>query len=146
MYSTFQPSNNKNRMKVIIPTSQNQNLNNNQAQVSSSNEEPSSNISYYPGKIENDTKIKIISRGIGINEKEYDAITTSCIILKNLNTPPPLSYKCIKKIKEQIGGEWMVFVVPETEKNYDFYLSNVIGEKYLTFIYSGDEFHACKIH
>ena len=57
----------------------------------------------------------------------------------------PLSGLCIKKIKEKIGGEWYVFVCPESETNFDFYLSFVDGGKYLTFKYGINEYHVCSI-
>ena len=57
----------------------------------------------------------------------------------------PMSNMCIKKIKEKVRGEWYVFVCPEKETNFDFYLSFVEGGKFLTFKYGLNEFHVCGI-
>ena len=142
---SYHASNTKKRMKVCIPDSQ-QYHNHNQLQNPSDIVSDFSSISYYPGKDFNDSKIKIISKGKGINEKECNTITSICIEIKNSKISPPLSIKCVNKIKEKIGGEWLVFVCSENEKNYDFYLSYVKGAKYLIFSYAGYEFHVCDIH
>ena len=92
------------------------------------------------------SKIKLISRGIGLNEKEFDIIIESCIEIQDSKAALPLSIKCITKIKEQIGGEWFVFACPETEKNYDFYLSYTENQKFCIFKYSGNEYHVCNIN
>ena len=89
-------------------------------------------------------KIEVKSRGNGINDKEYNDITASCMEVQDKNIIP-MSSMCIKKIKEKINGEWYVFVCPEKETNYDFYLSYVEGGKYLTFKYGDNEFHVCSI-
>ena len=99
---------------------------------------------YTSSKI-NNSKIKLISRGNGINDNEYNIITSSCIKIQDSKAPLPLSIKCIQKIKEKIGGEWFVFVVPKSETNYDFYLSYAKGRKYLSFSYSGNIYYINKI-
>ena len=88
--------------------------------------------------------VEIISRGRGINDNEYQAITSACIEVKD-NGRIPLSGLCIKKIQEKIRGEWFAYVCPESETNFDFYLSFVDKGKYLTFKYAGNEFHICAI-
>ncbi len=90
------------------------------------------------------SKVQVISRGKGINDKEFNDITSSCIEVQDKKVIP-MSNMCIKKIKEKLRGEWYVFVVPEKETNYDFYLSFVDGGKYLTFKYDLNEFHVCGI-
>ena len=90
------------------------------------------------------SKVQVISRGNGINDKEFNDITSSCIEVQDKKIIP-MSNMCIKKIKEKLRGEWYVFVVPEKETNYDFYLSFVDGGKYLTFKYDLNEFHVCGI-
>ena len=90
------------------------------------------------------SKVQVISRGKGINDKEFNDITSSCIEVQDKKIIP-ISNMCIKKIKEKLRGEWYVFVVPEKETNYDFYLSFVDGGKYLTFKYDLNEFHVCGI-
>ena len=90
------------------------------------------------------SKVQVISRGNGINEKEFQDITNACIEVQDSRVIP-MSTKCINKIKEKVRGEWYVFVCPESEKNYDFYLSFVDRGKYITFRYGPNEFHACGI-
>ena len=80
-----------------------------------------------------------------INEKEYDIIVSTCIKIQDSKASPPLSIKCINKIKEKIGGEWLVFVRRESDKNYDFYLSRKKLDKSLSFIYSGNLYDICLI-
>ena len=96
----------------------------------------------YPGA--NNSKVQVISRGNGINEKEFQDITAACIEVQDKHILP-MSNMCIKKIKEKVRGEWYVFVCPEKETNFDFYLSFVDGGKYLTFKYGKNEFHVCGI-
>ena len=90
------------------------------------------------------SKVQVISRGNGINEKEFQDITNACIEVQDSRVIP-MSTKCINKIKEKVRGEWYVFVCPESEKNYDFYLSFVDRGKYITFRYGSNEFHVCGI-
>ena len=92
----------------------------------------------YTSSNTNNSKIKLISKGSGINQKEFDVIVSSCIKIQDSKTQPPFSIKCIQKIKEKIGGEWFVFVRPLSEKNYDFYISYVKSKKYLSFTYEGN--------
>ena len=96
----------------------------------------------YPGG--NNSRVQVISRGNGINEKEYQDITAACIEVQDKHVMP-MSNMCIKKIKEKVRGEWYVFVCPEKETNFDFYLSFVQGGKFLTFKYGLNEFHVCGI-
>ena len=96
----------------------------------------------YPGG--NNSRVQVISRGNGINEKEFQDITNACIEVQDKQVMP-MSNMCIKKIKEKVRGEWYVFVCPEKETNFDFYLSFVDGGKYLTFKYGLNEFHVCGI-
>ena len=96
----------------------------------------------YPGS--NNSKVQLVSRGNGINDKEFQDITSTCIELQDKHVVP-MAGMCTKKIKEKIRGEWYVFVCPESEKNYDFYLSFVDKGKYLTFKYGSNVFHVCGI-
>ena len=97
----------------------------------------------YPGT--NDSKVQVISRGNGINDMDYREITNSCVEVQD-SRAFPMSQRCIDKIKQKIRGEWYVFVCPESDTNYDFYLSFVDKGKYLTFKYNGNEFHVCGIN
>ncbi len=96
----------------------------------------------YPGT--NNSKVQVISRGNGINDIDYREITNACVEVQD-SRAFPMSQKCIDKIKQKIRGEWYVFVCPESDTNYDFYLSFVDKGKYLTFKYNGNEFHVCGI-
>ena len=90
------------------------------------------------------SNVQILSRGMGINDKECQDIIASCIEVYSKNLAP-ISNRCIQLIKEKIGGEWYIFVCPDSETNYDFYLSFVDGGKYITFKYGTNEFHVCGI-
>jgi hypothetical protein len=89
-------------------------------------------------------KIQVISRGNGISEKEFQDITNACIEVQD-SRAVPMANKCIQKIKQKVRGEWYVFVCPESEKNFDFFLSFVDGGKFVTFKYGPNEFHVCGI-
>ena len=109
-------------------------------------EQPTGLSTNYTSSNSINSKIKLISRGNGINENEYNIIVSSCIKIQDSKAALPLSIKCIKAIKDQIGGEWLVFVCPEIEKNYDFYISYVKKEKSLCFKYSGNEYYISRIN
>ena len=96
------------------------------------------------GKTSSPGNVEVVSRGNGINDKEYNDITSSCIEVNDKHIIP-MSTMCIKKIKEKLNGEWYVFVCPEKETNFDFYLSFVDGGRFLTFKYGKNEFHVCRI-
>ena len=91
-----------------------------------------------------ESKIQLLNKGCGIKYNEYKEIIHACVdtIDKNLY---PLSDNCIKDIKKRINGEWFVFVCPETENNYDFYLSDTNNEDYLSFEYKGNIFKVLQI-
>ena len=113
--------------------------------VRSSNEQSIGLSTNYTSSKPNNSKIKLISRGSEINDNEYNIIISICIKIQDSKASLPLSIKCIQKIKEKIGGEWFVFVVPKSETNYDFYLSCTKGRKYLSFSYSGNLYFINKI-
>ena len=91
-----------------------------------------------------DSKIKLLDRGRGINNDEYEVIIKACIESK-YNNLYQLSDYCLKKIKKKLNGEWFVFVSTEKEDNYDFYLSFIKDEKYLNFIYKDNQFQVCHL-
>ena len=91
-----------------------------------------------------DPRVQVISRGNGISESEYQAISSACIAAQDSRSPH-LSNVCIQKIKEKIRGEWYVFVCPESDTNYDFYLSYVDGGKFLTLKLGVNEYHIVEI-
>jgi hypothetical protein len=55
------------------------------------------------------SKIKLINKGRGINNSEYNAIISACIESQDKGLEP-LSNNSINKIKNIINGEWFVFV------------------------------------
>ena len=87
---------------------------------------------------------RLIGRGKGIDEKEYYAITHSAADALNAKEDP-LSNGIIKKIKSQIGGEWMVFASVEGLKGYDFSLSIVTGNDFLSFTIQNFRFQVCRL-
>ena len=87
---------------------------------------------------------RLIGRGRGIDEKEYYIITHSASEALNAKEDP-LSNGIIKKIKKQLGGEWMVFASVEGLKGYDFSLSIVTGDDFLSFIIQNFRFQVCRL-
>ena len=99
------------------------------------------------GRDPNQTDIpnfKLIGRGKGIDEKEYYVITHSASEALNAKEDP-LSNGIIKKIKQQLGGEWMVFASVEGLKGYDFSLSIVTGNDFLSFTIQNFRFQVCRL-
>ena len=62
---------------------------------------------------------KLIARGNSIDEKEFNVITHSAVDSLKAREDP-LSNGIIKRIKKEIGGEWIVFAYVEGLKGYDF--------------------------
>jgi hypothetical protein len=87
---------------------------------------------------------RLIGRGRGIDQKEYYVITHAASEALNAKEDP-LSNGIIKKIKEGLGGEWMVFASVEGLKGYDFSLSIVTGDDFLSFIIQNFRFQVCRL-
>jgi len=87
---------------------------------------------------------RLIGRGRGIDPKEYYVITHASADSLNAKEDP-LSNAIIKKIKQQLGGEWMVFASVEGLKGYDFSLSIVTGDDFLSFIIQNFRFQVCRL-
>ena len=87
---------------------------------------------------------KLIGRGKGIDEREYYVITHAASNALNAKEDP-LSNGIIKKIKADIGGEWMVFASVEGLKGYDFSLSIVTGNDFLSFTIQNFRFQVCRL-
>jgi hypothetical protein len=86
----------------------------------------------------------LTGRGTGIDEQEFYVITHSAadaLFAKE----DPLSNGIIKRIKNQIGGEWMVFASVEGLKGYDFSLSIVTGNDFLSFTIEKFRFQVCRL-
>ena len=87
---------------------------------------------------------KLIARGQGIDDNEYNAIITSATNAFNARMNP-LSTGTVSIIKQMIGGEWFVFVCPVGEQNYDFSLSVVTGGDFLSFYVDKFHFQVCRL-
>ena len=103
--------------------------------------------SYAPPPNPNQTDIpnfKLMSRGNGIDEREYYCITHAAADALN-KKEDPLSNGIIKRIKRDLGGEWMVFASIENLKGYDFSLSIVTGNDFLSFTIQNFRFQVCRL-
>ena len=99
----------------------------------------------YMNQNQNDIpNFRLIGRGRGIDEKEYYVITHSAADCLNAKEDP-LSNGIIKKIKNALGGEWMVFASVEGLKGYDFSLSIVTGNDFLSFTIQNFRFQVCRL-
>ena len=87
---------------------------------------------------------KLLARGQGIDNNEYNAIITSATSAFNARMNP-LSTGTVSIIKQMIGGEWFVFVCPVGEQNYDFSLSVVTGGDFLSFYVDRFHFQVCRL-
>ena len=86
----------------------------------------------------------LIGRGNGIDEKEFYVITHAAFDALNMKEDP-LSNGIIKRIKKDLGGEWMVFASCEGLKGYDFSLSIVTGNDFLSFTIRNFRFQVCRL-
>ena len=86
----------------------------------------------------------LISRGTGIDQREYYVITHSAADALN-KKEDPLSNGIIKRIKQDLGGEWMVFASIQDLKGYDFSLSIVTGNDFLSFLIDNFRFQVCRL-
>ncbi len=87
---------------------------------------------------------KLIGRGTGIDQREFSVITHSAADALN-RKEDPLSNGIIKRIKQELGGEWMVFASIHDLKGYDFSLSIVTGNDFLSFIIQNFRFQVCRL-
>ena len=87
---------------------------------------------------------KLISRGNGIDQREYYIITHAAADALKMKEDP-LSNGIIKRIKRDLGGEWMVFASIENLKGYDFSLSIVTGNDFLSFTIQNFRFQVCRL-
>ena len=87
---------------------------------------------------------KLYGRGKGIDDKEYYVITHASNDAFRAKEDP-LSNGIIKRIKRDLGGEWMVFASVEGLKGYDFSLSIVTGNDFLSFTIENFRFQVCRL-
>ena len=87
---------------------------------------------------------KLLGRGIGIDEKEFYIITHSAYdCLKRKQSP--LSDAIVKQVKKVLGGEWMCFAMLVDAKGFDFSLTVVTGNDFLSFIIDNLRFQVCRL-
>ena len=86
----------------------------------------------------------LISRGNGIDQREYYIITHAAYDALKMKEDP-LSNGIIKRIKKDLGGEWMVFASIQDLKGYDFSLSIVTGNDFLSFLIDNFRFQVCRL-
>ena len=87
---------------------------------------------------------RLISRGKGIDQKEYYDITHAANDALRAREDP-LSNGIIKRIKKSLGGEWMVLSSIKGLKGYDFTLSIVTGNDFLSFLIKNFHFQVCRL-
>ena len=99
------------------------------------------------GQMSNESDIpnfRLISRGNGIDQREFYVITHSAADALS-KKEDPLSNGIIKRIKKDLGGEWMVFASIQDLKGYDFSLSIVTGNDFLSFLIDNFRFQVCRL-
>ena len=96
------------------------------------------------GQPQGQPAFKLLGRGQGIDQREYDAITKAAMnaYMMRMN---PLSGGTSTGIKQMIGGEWFVFVCPVGVTNFDFSLSIVTGGDFLSFSVDNFHFQVCRL-
>lgn len=87
---------------------------------------------------------KLLARGNGIDDREYNCIIKAASqgLSKRAD---PLSDEVVKIIKRNIGGEWFAFCSSNGLKGYDFSLSVVTGNDFLSFIIGSFHFQVCRL-
>ena len=86
----------------------------------------------------------LLARGSGIDSNEYDSITRAATRAYT-ERKQPLSQNTVKYIKAAIGGEWFVLENPKNMTNYDFTLSVVTGNDFLSFTLDNIHFQVCRL-
>ena len=86
----------------------------------------------------------LLKRGKGIDPNEYYNITHAANDALQAREDP-LSNGIIKRIKKALGGEWMVFSSIKGLKGYDFSLSIVTDNDFLSFTIENYHFHVCRL-
>ena len=86
----------------------------------------------------------LLDRGKGIDPNEYYYITHAANDALQAREDP-LSNGIIKRIKKSIGGEWMVVSSIKGLKGYDFMLSIVTDNDFLSFYIDNFHFQVCRL-
>ena len=87
---------------------------------------------------------KLLGRGTGIDEKEFYIITHSANDCLQRRCDP-MSDAIVQSIKKVLGGEWMCFSMLVNAKGFDFSLSIVTGNDFLSFIIKNVRFQVCRL-
>ena len=87
---------------------------------------------------------RLLKRGNGIDEREYNTIINAAGQALS-NREDPLSDGITRRIKQNIGGEWFAFACSEGLKGYDFSLSIVTGNDFLSFVIDRFHFQVCRL-
>ena len=103
--------------------------------------QPNPQFSYATNDI---PEFQLIKRGKGIDERELSVITHAAYEALR-NREDPLSDGIIRRVKQQIKGEWMAFASIADLKGFDFSLSIVTGNDFLCFIIKNFRFQVCRL-
>ena len=87
---------------------------------------------------------KQISVGQGIDMKEFQSITQCCIQAYQLKQNP-ISTVSANLIKQQLKGEWFVYVCELGKKDYDFALTTLKGGDFMSFSIDNKLFQVCRL-
>ena len=88
--------------------------------------------------------LKIIAKGYGIDQNEFNNITNSCIN-SYLSKAYPLSTTSSYDIRRAIGGEWFVCCSPAGSKDLDFSLTSARVDDHLIFTVDSVLFQVCRL-
>ena len=86
----------------------------------------------------------LLDRGKGIDQNEYYYITHAANDALQAREDP-LSSGIIKRIKRTLRGEWMAVSCIKGLKGYDFTLSIVTGNDFLSFTIENFHFQICRL-
>ena len=95
-------------------------------------------------QIINIPNFKLINIGKGIDKIEYNTIVNSANEALKVRENP-LSSGVIKRIQSKIKGEWMIVASVKGLKGFDFTISKVTGNDFLSFIIDKFHFQVCRI-
>ena len=87
-----------------------------------------------------------LAKGKGIDQNEYNTIISAAkkAYEESKNDRQTLSFKAGREIKNTLNGQWFVFV-SEKGKKFDFSLSTVASNDYLTFSIGNSMFQVCRL-
>jgi hypothetical protein len=102
------------------------------------------NTGYGSNMMMNQPVFKQYAVGQGIDMNEYNAITLAATKVYQMKQSP-LSTNTAAAIKQQIGGEWFVFISPVNNKDYDFCISSVSGGDFMSFSLDNTLYQVCRL-